>query len=151
MHASYEAIKNAILEIASLKNVFNVVSSKLYQTTPVSPLPQPLFLNCCLRLSTTLAPDILFSLLEEIEMKLGKIKKPKEAPRLIDIDLLLYNQEQFHSKTLTLPHPELYNRLFVLQPLSELLDLQNEIAHFKNPHQEVVTALPHLLPYQVAS
>jgi 2-amino-4-hydroxy-6-hydroxymethyldihydropteridine diphosphokinase len=135
-------LRAAIKKISALEGIFDVKTSGLYLTTPVSSIPQPDFLNAALKLNTTLPPLDLFDRLEEIERDLGKEKKAKEAPRLIDIDLIFYGNEVLENDKLTLPHPRWKERLFVLKPLSELMDLEEVLKHFENKNREVVTKLP---------
>ena len=136
------ALRAAVQKITALKNVSNVKTSGLYLTTPVSSIPQDDFLNAALKLTTSLPPLELFFQLEEIERSLGKEKKAKDAPRLIDIDLIFYGNEVIESDRLKIPHPKWKERLFVLKPLSELMDLSEMLMHFENKHGEVVTKLP---------
>src|ERR1700722_4260993 len=143
---TFDTMCKAIKSITYLQGVFDVKTSGLYLTTPVSSIPQGDFLNAAMRLTTTLSPLALFDSLEEIEAHLGKEKKSKEAPRLIDLDLISYGNEVLESKRLTLPHPKWKERLFVLKPLSELVDLKEMLMHFDNKYREVVTLLPHPLP-----
>jgi len=121
-------------------------SSSLYQTSPVSDLSQRDFLNISVRFLTSLSPFELLDSLQAIERKLGKKPKPKNAPRIIDIDLLYYGNLVINQPPrLILPHPKVTERLFVLKPLSELTnelpnisDLSDYINHFENKNHEVV-------------
>lgn len=112
----------AIDRLKGLGEEFRV--SKFYWTKPVSTQDQPDFLNgvCCFK--TADAPDLLFSKLEGIECELGKVKKDREAPRVIDLDLLFYGSQVYEDQVLRIPHPRWKERLFVLVPL---LDLFQEI------------------------
>ncbi len=94
--------------------------SSLYRTKPVSDIPQGDFLNAACLLETGLSADTLFSFLEEIERGLGKVPKPKNAPRPIDIDLIFYGEEKLDTGRLTVPHPRWKERLFVRIPLMDL-------------------------------
>lgn len=101
--------------------IFSLKCSKFYETKPVSDLQQPNFLNAVCRFKCTLSLLELFSLLEEIEQKLGKVPKPKNAPRIIDLDLIFYGDTVYRSAKLTVPHPRWKERIFVLQPLADVL------------------------------
>lgn len=138
MENSFEVIKKTISEIASLEGVYNLKTSRLFLTTAVSPIPQNSFLNIAVCFSTTLSPYVLFAKLEEIEKKMGKKPKAKEEPRIIDIDLIFYGDIVLDDEKLTLPHPRWKERLFVLYPLSDLMDVQKELNDFKNSHNEKV-------------
>ena len=94
--------------------------SGLYETAPVGVTDQPPFLNAVLEAETTLPPGDLLALLKEIEAGLGRQPGPRWGPRPIDLDILLYGDEQVAEPDLTIPHPALWDRLFVLAPLTEL-------------------------------
>jgi 2-amino-4-hydroxy-6-hydroxymethyldihydropteridine diphosphokinase len=95
-------------------------ASSVYETEPVGYKDQPLFLNAVCRISTELNPKQLLRLAKKIEAKLGRKPGFPNAPRPIDIDILLYGDEVFSSKELTVPHLRLAERAFVLVPLSEI-------------------------------
>ena len=107
------------LELLSKHMVIEQVSS-IYETEPVGYQPQPLFLNDVCRISTELKPGQLLRLAKKIETKLGRTPSFPNAPRPIDIDILLYDNEVFSSKELIIPHPRLAERAFVLVPLAEI-------------------------------
>ena len=94
--------------------------SCIYETEPVGYDDQPLFLNAVCRISTELSPQQLLGLAKKIEIKLGRVPSFPNAPRPIDIDILFYGDEIFSSKELTIPHPRLAERSFVLVPLAEI-------------------------------
>lgn len=105
-------------EIAKIGEI--IKKSSLYKTEPVNYKNQPDFLNFALVLSTELsAPDLILKL-KEIERKMGRIKRIDQGPRLIDIDILFYNNEIINQSDLRIPHPELSQRSFVLTPLNEI-------------------------------
>ncbi|HYU19982.1 MAG TPA: dihydropteroate synthase [Chloroflexota bacterium] len=94
--------------------------SSLYETSPVGPDGQPDFLNSVLEAETTLGPLDLLASLKQIERALGRQPGPRWGPRPIDLDILLFGERQISSPDLTVPHPRLWDRLFVLEPLAEL-------------------------------
>jgi 2-amino-4-hydroxy-6-hydroxymethyldihydropteridine diphosphokinase len=94
--------------------------SPIYETEPVGYEPQPLFLNAACRISTELNPEKLLRLAKRIEAKLGRTPNFPNAPRPIDIDILFYGDEVLNDKELTVPHPRLTERAFVLVPLAEI-------------------------------
>ena len=108
------------LELLSKHMVVEQVSS-IYETEPVGYEEQPLFLNAVCRISTELNPKRLLQLAKEIEIKLGRTPGLPNAPRPIDIDILFYGDEILSSKELTVPHPRLVERAFVLMPLAEIV------------------------------
>ncbi|MFA6916411.1 MAG: 2-amino-4-hydroxy-6-hydroxymethyldihydropteridine diphosphokinase [Parachlamydiales bacterium] len=117
-------------------------SSKLYLTTPVSDIPQPDYLNCAWAFETTLNPLQLLDLLQSIEKELGKIDKPKNAPRLIDLDILLYDDIAYNQPELCIPHPCWKERAFVLIPLVELAHEVKMADGTQLNIQELIAKLP---------
>lgn len=105
---------DAGLEISGLSNV--------YETEPVETFPQPVFLNMVAELSSHALPppEQMMACLLRVEYALGRTRETALAPRTIDLDLLLYREETRNSEFLTLPHPRLHLRRFVLTPLAEL-------------------------------
>ena len=95
--------------------------ASLYETSPVGgPAEQPPYLNSVLRAQTSLTPSALLAVALSIESALGRTRREHWEPRIIDIDLLFVGDVVIDSPTLTLPHPRLHERRFVLEPLSEL-------------------------------
>lgn len=94
--------------------------SSFIQTKAVAKYPQPDYLNGALLIKTILTPMELLTFTQEIEKELGRESKGKGEPRTIDIDILLYNQELICLESLTIPHPLLHERAFVLIPLNEI-------------------------------
>lgn len=105
-------------EIAKIGKI--VKKSSLYKTEPVNYKNQPDFLNFALVISTELSAPELILKLKEIERKMGRIKKIDQGPRLIDIDILFYNNEIINQTDLQIPHPKLSQRSFVLIPMNEI-------------------------------
>jgi len=97
--------------------------SSIYETEPVGTLDQPRFLNMVaeLRGNTLPAPEQVMARLLRVEYALGRTREIAMGPRTIDLDLLLYQQELRSTQFLTLPHPRLHERRFVLEPLAELI------------------------------
>ncbi len=94
--------------------------SSVYDTEPVGNTEQPRFLNQVCLAYTTLAPSGLLALAKGIEMKLGRIRGIPNAPRTIDIDILFYGDQVIETPDLTIPHPRMTERAFVLIPLVEI-------------------------------
>ena len=113
LQAAIEALKNT-------PEICVEASSSLYQTAPIGLSGQPDFVNAVVKISTTLEPEALLSTLLTIEHKFGRVRLERNGPRTLDLDILLYEQMIYHSKTLTLPHPRLHLRAFVLVPLAEI-------------------------------
>ena len=104
--------------IAALPGV--VAVSELRETDPVGVTEQPAFLNGTVALTTDLSPRELLDTLLAVERDLGRERRERWGPRTIDLDLLLYGGETVDEPGLTIPHPRLHERRFVLEPLAEL-------------------------------
>ena len=97
-----------------------VNESSIYETAAWGNTKQASFLNKVISIRTKLPPDDLMKKLLEIEQKLGRVRTEKYGPRTIDLDILFYDALIFHSAIVTLPHPAIQDRKFVLIPLAEL-------------------------------
>lgn len=95
-------------------------ASSNYETEPWGILNQPLFINQIIEVATVLSPRQLLDIIHKIESLMGRIRNYKYEARAIDIDILFYENYQLKSNALTLPHPEISKRKFVLVPLSEI-------------------------------
>lgn len=94
--------------------------SSIYETAAWGNTGQPAFLNQAVEIETELAARQLMHCILNVEKCMGRVRNEKYGPRLIDIDILLYNDEIHHNKLLNLPHPEMQNRKFALIPLAEI-------------------------------
>lgn len=94
--------------------------SSVYETEPRDVTAQPWFLNAVAEIETTLHPRILLSRTQRVERQLGRRRAVPRGPRLIDIDILLYERAVIESAELLVPHPRMAERRFVLEPLAEL-------------------------------
>ena len=115
--------------IARLQALGRVVAvSSIYETEPVEFTDQPWFLNCVVSLETAETPAQLLASLLAIEQDMGRVRNPKKGPRAIDIDILLLGEMILDRPELTIPHPALHQRRFVLEPLAEIApDVQHPI------------------------
>jgi 2-amino-4-hydroxy-6-hydroxymethyldihydropteridine diphosphokinase len=115
-------IRRAVEALDATPEIDVVAVSSLAETDPVGPVTgQPRFLNGAVALDTTLGPRLLLDRLLEIESGLGRTREgPAGGPRTIDLDLLVYGDERIDEPGLTVPHPRLHDRAFVLEPLAEL-------------------------------
>ena len=113
--ATFEQALKLIGEFAQVTKV-----SKLYKSKPYGFADQPDFYNAAAQLASELPPLDLLAQLQEVEKKLGKKVVRKNGPRVIDLDLLCYGEEVIDLPELTLPHPGILNRDFVLKPLTDL-------------------------------
>jgi 2-amino-4-hydroxy-6-hydroxymethyldihydropteridine diphosphokinase len=94
--------------------------SAIYETEPVGYKEQPLFLNLVCRIATDLRPAELLDFVKDIETEMGRMASFTNAPRVMDIDIRLYNDTIMQTPNLAIPHPRLKNRAFVLIPLTEI-------------------------------
>ncbi|MFT5131951.1 MAG: 2-amino-4-hydroxy-6-hydroxymethyldihydropteridine diphosphokinase [Gammaproteobacteria bacterium] len=115
-----QQIIRAIAELSTLKSSKLLCVSSLYQSKPLGPQDQPDYVNAVAKLETSLPAGNLLALLQDIELAHDRVRGEHWGPRTLDLDLLLYGDEQIKSEHLTVPHPEIRNRNFVLIPLSEI-------------------------------
>ncbi len=111
-------LREALKAIASLGD--DMVVSHVYRTKPYGFTDQADFLNMVARIETTIDPQTLLEKLLAIESRLGRVRTQRWGPRTIDIDLLFYDQEIIELPHLTIPHPDLHHRDFVLRPLMDI-------------------------------
>src|SRR5215210_3826053 len=111
-------LRTAVTRLGALGRITGV--SNLYETEPIGYLEQPAFLNAVVVLETALAPVDLLRALLDVERDLGRARSFPNAPRTLDLDLLLVDDVILETAELTLPHPRLHERAFVLVPLAEL-------------------------------
>ncbi len=116
----HRQIMHALEELALLPHVRVVQCSSLYRSAPVGYVDQPDFINAVLKLETSLSPRDLLDVLLALEQKCGRTREFINAPRTLDLDVLLYDALQHHEHGLTIPHPQMHLRAFVLQPLLEI-------------------------------
>jgi 2-amino-4-hydroxy-6-hydroxymethyldihydropteridine diphosphokinase len=128
--------------IAQLKGGGQILSvSSMYETQPVDVPDQPWFLNCVVAISTEKTPRELLQLALQIEANMGRLRLRDKGPRTIDIDILLFGGSIVDEPGLTIPHPALHQRRFVLEPLTEIApNLLHPI--LKSNVRELLAALP---------
>lgn len=134
-------IQAAITQIANSGRVTAV--SSVYETEPVDFAAQPWFLNCVVKLETEKMPSQLLPLMLKIERQHGRNRSTEhgKGPRTLDIDILLFGNSVIKTKDLTVPHPAMHQRRFVLEPLAEI---SPGVRHpiLKNTIKELLQALP---------
>jgi 2-amino-4-hydroxy-6-hydroxymethyldihydropteridine diphosphokinase len=94
--------------------------SSLRETQPWGLQDQPLFLNMAIEIETDNTPNELLTLVKDIETKIGRQKSFPWGPRVVDLDILFFNEVVIQSQELTIPHPYMHNRAFVLEPMQEI-------------------------------
>ena len=114
------ALLEAERRLTAVPGIRILERSSVYETEPLGIADQPWFLNQVLSVETTLGPLVLLDTVQGVERDLGRIRSVHWGSRIIDIDILLYGHETVSSARLTIPHPELPGRRFVLVPLVEL-------------------------------
>jgi 2-amino-4-hydroxy-6-hydroxymethyldihydropteridine diphosphokinase len=110
----------ALRRLAALPDTELVAVSPVYETDPVGPPPQGPYLNAAVHLRTRLAPRALLDALLAIEQEAGRVRGVRDAPRTLDLDLLLYGDQVLDEPGLVVPHPRLAERPFVLEPLTAI-------------------------------
>ncbi|MBE3568585.1 MAG: 2-amino-4-hydroxy-6-hydroxymethyldihydropteridine diphosphokinase [Bacillales bacterium] len=113
-------LKNAIQALDGHPNIKVLAASSVYETDPVGYTDQGKFLNMAVKIETSLVAQELLETCLEIEKSLGRVREIKWGPRTIDLDILLYNNENIETDRLVIPHPRMNERLFVLIPILEI-------------------------------
>ena len=132
-------LRTAIEKLGEFGNIAAI--SSFYETEPVEVTAQPWFLNCAVKLDTEKMPRQLISAILALEQSMGRQRKQQKGPRTIDIDVLLFGSSVIEIPSLTIPHPHLHERRFVLEPLAEIApDARHPI--YKRSMRELRDALP---------
>ena len=122
--ANAQAVRDAIQTIHALPHVQVTQQSSLYQTAAMESLPgapkSPDYINAVIEVSCTKPAQWLLEQLQKIEQSAGRERPYKNAPRTLDLDILLFGDEKIDTETLTVPHPRMWQRAFVLVPLAEI-------------------------------
>lgn len=142
-----DRVGNLVAAVDDISKLGKILSrSSLYETEPVGFPDQPWFLNCTLALDTCLAAEELLDALLTIEKEMGRIRGVPNGPRIIDLDILLFGNHILDTRELTLPHPRMHTRRFVLEPMNEIAP---EVHHpvLRKTVRELHTSLPN--DYQV--
>ncbi|KPJ58045.1 MAG: hypothetical protein AMS15_09310 [Planctomycetes bacterium DG_23] len=113
-------LKDALEHIAALPRTKIIKSSSIYETEPVGEPKQRPFYNAVVKIETALDPERLLQKLQETEAAFGRVRREKWGPRTLDLDILLYDQQIIATDKLTVPHPLMAERTFVLEPLVEI-------------------------------
>lgn len=120
-----QTLRDALHTLAALPQLNHLRASSLYSSSPMGPVEQPDYVNAVACADTELSPIALLDLLQSIELQFGRQRLQHWGPRTLDLDILLYGQQTINEPRLTIPHPGLAERDFVIVPLSEVSpDLQ---------------------------
>lgn len=120
LEAPRDQLQRALAALAKLPLSECVARSSLYTSAPVGPQDQPDFVNAVAAIRTRLSPLALLDQLQAIEQRHRRLPERRWGPRTLDLDLLWYDDHTQRSPRLTLPHPEMHRRRFVLDPLAEI-------------------------------
>lgn len=116
-----EQVRQALLHLAEIPRSRLLAHSPLYRSIPLGPADQPAYVNAVAALATELAPLVLLDALQSIEQQQGRVRGSERwGPRTLDLDLLLYGDQQITNDRLIVPHPGLGERNFVLYPLYDI-------------------------------
>jgi 2-amino-4-hydroxy-6-hydroxymethyldihydropteridine diphosphokinase len=132
-------LREAITRLNSAGRVVRL--SSFYETEPVEFTDQAWFINCAVALETSATPQQLMGTILRIEKEMGRRRVQKKGPRPIDIDILLFGKQIINSKEVTIPHPAMHQRHFVLEPLAEIAP---EAVHpiFKKTVRQLLDEMP---------
>src|SRR5690625_662184 len=134
-------LQDALELLTKDKRVNILKKSSIYQTVPVGYTDQPDFLNMVIEIDTSLIAIDLLDVCQEIEENLGRKRTIRYGPRTIDLDILVYNQEDRQSERLIIPHPRMHERAFVLVPLREIAP-KLDVPKIKKQVVDLIDELP---------
>lgn len=113
-------LQNAAFHIAKIPHTSIIAQSSLYETKPLGPQNQPDYVNQVIAVATQLSPHELLKALLAIELQMGRVRRERWGARIIDCDIILFGDQIIQTPALSIPHPEMKNRAFVLYPLAEI-------------------------------
>jgi len=137
----FEYLKKAIFLLNSHEEIRVVNTSSIYETDPVGYTDQDQFLNMAVQVITRLKPHELLDECLRIEKELGRKREIRWGPRTLDLDILLYNQENIETEKLTIPHPRMSERAFVILPLLEM-DPKLMLPNMEEPLENSLLSIP---------
>ena len=120
MESPKQQIKSAIKSIAEIPEIQILKASSLYKSKPVGPEGQNDYINAVIKIETEFMPLELLGCMQDIENQHGRVRIERWGPRTLDLDILMFGEKIIKDNKLTVPHPEIANRSFVLVPLAEI-------------------------------
>lgn len=120
LKAPQQQLQAGFAALARLPNTRVIGQSSLYRSAPVGYVNQPDFVNAVAAIHTTLAPHALLDALLAIEREQGRVREFANAPRTLDLDIALYGERRVQEPGLSIPHPRMHERAFVLVPLAQI-------------------------------
>jgi 2-amino-4-hydroxy-6-hydroxymethyldihydropteridine diphosphokinase len=120
LHQPADQVRRALQELATIRETRLRAQSSLYRSAPMGYAAQPDFVNAVAALDTTLSAEALFVEMSAIEKRHGRERTFANAPRTLDLDLLLFGTNTIQTENLVVPHPRMHERAFVLRPLLEI-------------------------------
>jgi len=137
-----ELLRSARKAITAVKGIHETACSSYYRSTPMGPDGQPDYVNAVMAVETTLSPHDLLKALQAIELSHGRVRTGlRWGPRTLDLDILLYGEQQIRDEALTIPHAGIAEREFVLYPLAEIAPVALHIPG-KGNLSELLAACP---------
>ncbi|MFC0296574.1 2-amino-4-hydroxy-6-hydroxymethyldihydropteridine diphosphokinase [Geobacillus jurassicus] len=134
-------LRDAIRVLHHHEGISVTSSSSIYETDPVGYVNQGKFLNMVIEVATSLSPFALLDATQQIEQRFGRKREIRWGPRTLDLDILLYNHENIETEQLTIPHPRMAERAFVLIPLLEV-NSHVAIPNLSEPLIDIIGRLP---------
>jgi 2-amino-4-hydroxy-6-hydroxymethyldihydropteridine diphosphokinase len=137
---SRATVKQAIQDLGQLSQTQLLCQSSLYRSAPVN-ASGPDFINAVAQVATTLSPQQLLAELQQIELAAGRQRPYRNAPRSLDLDILLYGDIALDTPTLVIPHPRMWERAFVLLPLAQIAPARVTAAQLQAVGQQAIERL----------
>lgn len=134
-------VLQALQALATLPQTKLLRHSSLYRSAPVD-ASGPDFINAVAEVATTLSPQQLLTELQQLEQIAGRERPYRNAPRTLDLDILLYGNDGLDSPTLVIPHPRMLNRAFVLVPLAEIAPSRVSAEQLQSVAQQTISRVP---------
>ncbi|MCK5284231.1 MAG: 2-amino-4-hydroxy-6-hydroxymethyldihydropteridine diphosphokinase [Alphaproteobacteria bacterium] len=120
-YGSPEGVLVAVKQELAAREIVIEQSSGVWITSPVPVSDQPWYRNAVISVRVSMSPMALLKILQDIERKFGRIRGEKNAPRILDMDIIAYDDEVYEYENLVIPHPRMHERAFVLYPLQEIV------------------------------